>query len=52
MKVQNILVTTGCLVYAPSALAFRDQVILGDLAATLRVPKSIAIIGKCIGSIL
>jgi hypothetical protein len=52
MKLHSILVTAGCLVYAPLALASRDQAILGDSAATLKVPKSIAIIGKSINSLL
>jgi len=46
MKFQRILVTTGCLVYAPSAQAFRDQVVLEDTVASLQVPKNVAIIGE------
>lgn len=48
MKLQHVLVTAGCLVYAPLAHASRDQVVLEDLAATSKAPKSIAIIGKSI----
>ena len=45
MKVQRILVFAGWLVYAPSTLASRDQVVLEDPAAT-RATKNVAIIGK------
>lgn len=46
MKFQRVLVTAGCFVYAPSAQASDDQVVLEDTAATLKVPKSVAIIGE------
>lgn len=46
MRFQRVLVTAGCLVYAPSAQASHDQVLLKDTAATSKVPKSVAIIGE------
>lgn len=52
MKLQRVLVTAGCLVYAPSAQASHDQLVLEDAAATLEVPKSVAIIGESSNSIL
>lgn len=51
MKFQRVLVTAGCLVYVPSAQASRDQVVLEDTATTLKVPKSVAIIGESSDSI-
>ncbi|KAG9636680.1 putative prenylcysteine lyase, partial [Aureobasidium melanogenum] len=44
MKVQRILVFASWLVYAPSTLASRDQVVLEGSAAT-RATKNVAIIG-------
>ncbi|KAG9837973.1 putative prenylcysteine lyase, partial [Aureobasidium melanogenum] len=44
MKAQRILVFASWLVYAPSTLASRDQVVLEDPAAT-RATKNVAIIG-------
>ncbi|KAH0365469.1 putative prenylcysteine lyase, partial [Aureobasidium melanogenum] len=44
MKVQRILVFASWLVYAPSTLASRDQVVLED-SPTTRATKNVAIIG-------
>ncbi|KAI4722727.1 putative prenylcysteine lyase [Aureobasidium sp. EXF-10727] len=45
MKTQRVLVTAGWLVYTPTALASRDQVVLHDSAATSNTTKNVAIIG-------
>lgn len=46
MKVQHVLVFAGWLVYAPSTLASRDQVVLENPAAATKASKNVAIIGK------